>query len=65
MRLAIFIFISTSFALLIRRCDTGYEDSAKFDDGLPSDALQWSTIVVYRCPRLGRFSCRYRYTSRR
>jgi len=39
MRLAIIFFISTSLALLIPRCDKGYENFDKSDIELPSDAL--------------------------
>lgn len=39
MRLAIFIFISTSLALLIPRCDKGYEGFDDIDNERSSDAL--------------------------
>lgn len=39
MRLAIFIFISTSLALLIPRCDNGYEGFDDIDNERSSDAL--------------------------
>jgi len=39
MRLAIIFFISTSLALLIPRCDKGYENFDKCEIGFASDAL--------------------------
>lgn len=39
MRFTIFIFITTSLALLIPRCNKGYDNFDKFDIDRSSDAL--------------------------